>query len=383
MCVHAPQAGGRPCRERRPTRSNVEGLLRILIASVSNREPEVFLPHLASVGDLDVPPDVEVEYAYISDGLHPRCLQALEILGARVADASPKSGAEVYGVTEKTHAWNEASFDWLAAEKQRLLDLAVEEGFDAIMLVDSDLIIGPETLSSLLTCRKEVVSAVFWTRWSPELPEMPQVWLTHPYGLEGRSGLRLMKGMEFVRRLRRRELLEVGGLGACTLIRTSALKKGVRFFPRLEGLPLDGMWQGEDRTFSILANQLHVPLWADAWPDILHLYRPSDVKTLRDGGWKPPTRVAQASFGDEVSFVLEPLEDAEIVQLNLSRHVRGRIGRLPILLEIEAALLTTPVGEEKIVKVKFPEDWEAGPFTPKLAGKTRAVMLRVLDAKAR
>jgi len=77
------------------------------------------------------------------------------------------AGAE-YVVAEDTHHWQVATFEWLAQQKQRLLDKAKEEGYDAIWLVDTDLLCGPETLQSLIDTGKPIISGVFWTRWQQE-----------------------------------------------------------------------------------------------------------------------------------------------------------------------------------------------------------------------
>ena len=351
--------------------------MKILISSVTNRDIDILAPHLERIKKLVLPSKTTVDLAYINDASPEAALKLLHDAGARVADAFPKTSGEAYGVTEKTHIWNLPTFAWLAREKQRLLDLAVEEGYDAIFLVDSDLVLSEETLASLIAARKPITSAVFWTKWSPELPPMPQVWLQHPYEMHGRSGVRFLQDHEFLGRLANRELVEVGGLGACTLIRTEAIRKGVGFFPLLEGLPTHGMWQGEDRSFCLRAAAAHVPLWADAWPDILHLYRPSDVEAHARTNWARPARKEKASLGDWVSFTLETLEELEVVRMDRREHLRGRVGRLRVLPEIERALLTTRAGDEQIVKVEFPSWWILEGYR----GKTKHVLLRMLDVK--
>ena len=353
-----------------------EDVVRVLAASVTNRAPDVLGPHLASLKALNLPRGVTLDFAYISDAAPPESERLLHEAGVRVATAYPKTSGEAYAITETTHEWNLPTFAWLAREKQRLLDLAVEERYDAIFFVDSDLVLSSDTLASLIAARKPVVSAVFWTRWVPDAPPMPQVWLQHPYGMAGRSGVRYLDEATFLRRLAQRELVEVLGLGACTLIAANVIPK-VPFFPLLEGLPSGGMWQGEDRSFCIRAQQAHVPLWADAWPDVLHLYRPSDVAAFHDHGWAPPARREIARFGDFVSFTLETLEELEVIRMDRREHVRGRIGALKVLPEIEAALLTTRAGDERIIRVTFPAWWSL----PEYRGKTKSILLRMLDVK--
>ena len=351
--------------------------MRILISSVTNRDIDVLGPHLASVRALELPRGVTVDLAYISDNAPEASLAALRDAGARIAEAYPKTSGEAYAVNEETHVWNVPTFAWLAREKQRLLDLTLEENYDAIFLVDSDLVLGEETLASLVAARKPITSAVFWTKWSPELPPMPQVWLQHPYEMHGRSGVRFLQDHQFLEKLANRELVEVGGLGACTLVHADALRKGVAFFPLVEGLPTFGMWQGEDRSFCLRAAAAHVSLWADAWPEVMHLYRPSDAEAFVRLGWAKPARKERAVLGDFVSFTLETLEEIEVVRMDRREHLRGRVGRLRVLPEIERALLTTKAGDEQIVKVTFPNWWLLEVYR----GKTKHVLLRMLDVR--
>ena len=349
--------------------------MKSLVASVTNRGPEVLRPHLDSIKNLSVPNGIEIDVIYTTDPEIPEGSEELLLsYGVVLGEAEPKPSDALYAVTEQTHRWNEPTFDWLAHEKQRLLSHAVEEGYDAVFFVDSDLVLGPETLESLVYAQKPIVSAVFWTAWHEGAPPLPQTWLTHPYTLEGRSGVRYLSSAEFLRALRDRQLVEVGGLGACTLIRTNVLDR-VGFFPRMEGLPKEGMWQGEDRSFCLYATQAHIPLWADAWPDIFHIYRPSDVSKVDDVVASWPGRVERPERGDLVSFTLEALEEPELASRR--EYVRGQLGLLRVLPEVEETLLSMNVGEERIVKLSFPLWWEIEPYR----GKSKNVLLRLLDAK--
>lgn len=344
--------------------------MRILLAVVTNSPHEILESHFKSVKSLDLPPKVRLDLAYISDGLAPESLRMLHEGGASVADALPKTPDVSYAVTEQTHEWGLPTFAWLAREKQRLLEHAKEGRYDAVFFVDSDLILGPETLASLIASEKDVVSAVFWTRWQPKAPPLPQVWMTHPYDFNGRG----ISGEEFLSRLDAKALMRVGGLGACTLMRARVFDK-VEWFPLLEGLPQGGMWQGEDRSFCIKAERAHVELWADAWPDIFHQYRPSEIARLGEWRTRLPKRPETPSVGSWVSLILEPLEERELHSHRES--VRGRLGALPVLPQIEAEIFKMRRGETRVVKVEFPAWWSLKEY----AGREKSVLVRLVDAK--
>jgi len=344
--------------------------MRILIASVTNAPTDVLRAHLESVQALELPPRVKTSLAYISDGLSEEALDLLEEAGAEIAYALEKPEDATYARGEITHEWTIPTFEWLAREKQRLLEYAVEGRYDGIFFVDSDLVLGPETLASLIYADKDVTSAVFWTRWTPETPLLPQVWLQHPYGLEGGG----MMQDEFLRRLDAKEIVQVAGLGACTLIRARAYER-VRWYPLVEGLPTHGMWQGEDRHFCVYATREHVDLYADAWPDIFHIYRPSDLPKVE--AWKEgrAKRVTRPEIGDYVSFTLEAVEEKVLHEHR--EHVRGRLGTLRLAPDVEKALYTMDVGDVRVIPVTFPEWFQIEEYR----GRTKHILVRLLDAK--
>ena len=92
-----------------------------------------------------------------------------------------------------------------------------------------------------------------------------------------------------------------------------------------------------------------------------------------------PKSAAKAEWGDEISAILEPLEEPELTRMGFKVHLRGRVGQLRVLPEIEEALLSTSVGDERIVRVAFPHWWSI----PPLRGVTKTILLRMLDVKRR
>jgi hypothetical protein len=316
----------------------------------------------AYINDLDID---SADYKESRDVLYDSYPERVHV----AATEDRPSGME-YGVSEITHNWNQPTFEWLGQLKQRYLDHAREEGYDAVFLVDSDLLMDPKTLHSLISVEQPIVSAVFWTRWQPDAPELPQVWQQHPYGLDGG----MFREPEFLNRLSKHELLEVRGLGACTLIRLDGTEEAM-YYPFLDDLPSGGMWQGEDRHFCVRANRAHIPLYADAWPRIKHVYRPSDATSIDE--WlaelnapRPPV----PTVGNLVSVKLCPME---IAGWDGFAHIRGRIGGIKWLPDLEGRCLQQRVGEKSIVSVNFPLWWPV----EQLRGDTKMVMMEVVDAR--
>jgi hypothetical protein len=314
---------------------------RILVGCIVRQHPETLKAHLETLQWQEV--NADIEYLFIDDNDDPESTSLLEsVPGARVERAAER-GEAVYAVSEHTHEWNVPSFHRLGREKQRILGRAVEAGYDAVWLVDSDLLCSPDTLRSLLATGKEIVSAVFWTQWSPTDPPLPQVWQAHPYGFDGAG----WTSTSFLSALESRSLVRVRGLGACTLIRSEALRRGAAFWPLLTDLPSEGMWQGEDRHFCVRAERAHIEMYADAWPRVEHVYRPSYRESI------PAVMEGLRQEGREyVSITLEPCEEPGLAQH--LEHVRGAAGRLPVLPDIAEAVASMKVGESRFVRVAFP-----------------------------
>lgn len=265
----------------------------------------------------------------------------------------------------------------VGAMKNQLIQFALQEHYDALWLLDSDLLLSPRVLWSLWHTEAPIACAVFWTRWqdTPGTPPLPQVWLRHPYQLDGRG----MEAPDFLHQLVERGRVQVWGQGACTLYRREPLEKGLTF-DRLPDLPTVGMWQGEDRHLCTRAERMHIPMFADAWPDLWHCYHPREQQELAH--WQDllaaeETRPVQTD--DLVSLhlhALEPLEqNGQWVRIN-PQYVRGRLGRIAVADEIEQAIRTMQRGDAQIVSVLYPP-WSPSPFK----GQRRLIRVTLVDYK--
>lgn len=54
-------------------------------------------------------------------------------------------------------------------------------GYDYLFLIDSDLILHPDTLLHLIGTGKDIISEIFWTQWQPNTLLQPQVWMHDEY----------------------------------------------------------------------------------------------------------------------------------------------------------------------------------------------------------
>ncbi|GMK37267.1 glycosyl transferase [Paenibacillus sp. CCS19] len=207
-----------------------------------------------------------------ADSLRSEGKSKVEIIDGR-SGSSPRM---TYYKDEATHYWNDDLIDKIAGWKDHMIQLARDGGYDALLLVDSDLILHPETVESLLEADRPIVSSLFWTRWQQGGPELPQVWIKDHYwpwqGSDEASPEAVAARNDLLVKLQTPGVYEVGGLGACTLISRLALDQPISF----QRIPNLSLW-GEDRHFCVRAAALGIELAVDTHYPIVHVYRESDL----------------------------------------------------------------------------------------------------------
>lgn len=259
---------------------------RVLVASPICKK-YIILKHFIETIDRQFSEGLQIDYFFVDDNEEEESTLLLKkfrekhesCLLIKAQDKQLK-----YKEDEQTHYWNEYLVWRLAEIKNGMINYAKEQNYDFIFFVDSDLILNPNTIQHLVSLNLDIVSEVFWTKWTPESIELPQVWLYDHYELVPRARNEQITQEEAHRRLfslldtlRRPGLYEVGGLGACTLISKNALNKGVNF-SEIKNI---SFW-GEDRAFCIRAQALGLQLYASTYFPPLHLYRDSDIDKVKD-----------------------------------------------------------------------------------------------------
>lgn len=164
-----------------------------------------------------------------------------------------------YDTAGPTHVWTPQLCSRVQAMRQHACDMLIVCGYRYMFMVDLDVWCHPNTVRYLTAAKRQVVSAVYWSKWSPTMPWLPNVWDIHQYGFAG---------PESIIRLRQPGVYPVGGLGACTLIHRGAVAMGANYKP-VEGLP----WPLEDRHFCVRAACAGVELWAATGLPPFHVYR--------------------------------------------------------------------------------------------------------------
>ncbi|ANE47644.1 hypothetical protein SY83_16655 [Paenibacillus swuensis] len=257
---------------------------RILIGSAVRQTPEILGFFLDSLAMLECK-DWVLSYYFVDNNDAEKSRLMLEQFATKHnrVTCSRNESTEPYLRNEKSHYWTH-TLVWKVAEmKNQILEAARQGGYDYLFLVDSDLVLHPYTLQKLISGNRDIIANIFWTQWSPESPELPQVWLEDDYRmfhskpLFHESSSEDMEVQTFLQQLREPGIYEVGGLGACTLLSKNVLDSVITFTK----LPNVSFW-GEDRHFCIRAAALGFKLYVDSTYPAYHLYREQDLDGVED-----------------------------------------------------------------------------------------------------
>ncbi len=258
---------------------------RVLIGSPIHQKASILQLFLTSFEYINTE-GLEVHYLFVDDNESQDAKKILSDFMRRknTAYILNSTDTQSYICDESTHYWNENLVWKVAHFKNVIIQFALDKKFDYLFLIDSDIVLHPETLQKLIEAEKDIVSNIFWTRWKPNFPELPQVWVFDQYSqYYYKRGERLTeeqiheRHQQFLEMLRKPGIYEVGGLGACTLISRRALQAGVNF----NEIKNVSFW-GEDRHFCIRAQALGFNLFVDTHYPAFHIYRESDCEKAQE-----------------------------------------------------------------------------------------------------
>jgi hypothetical protein len=255
-------------------------LKKVLIGSPIHQTPDILKEFLMSLKELDKN-NFDISYYFIDDNIEEISSDYLKDFKESEKNVTliASDFQDNYVKNEHTHMWNSNLVDKVANFKNEIIRYSIENTFDYLFFIDSDLIVNPGTLNQLVGDNKDIISNVFWTKWEPNTIEMPQVWLKDSYDMHDDSIPidHAQQTMEFINKMRIPGVYKVGGLGACTLISKKALLSGVSF-SKIYNL---SFW-GEDRHFCIRAAALGLELYVDTHLPAYHIYRYTDLEGVEN-----------------------------------------------------------------------------------------------------
>lgn len=244
---------------------------KILVGSPVRQKPQILKEFLESLQRLKQE-HYQLDFYFVDDNNLEESRELLKSFAKRERCRIDRGApAASYVCNEKTHHWKDEQIWKVASYKNRMIDRARDLGYDYLFLIDSDIVLHPKTIDQLILDDKEIVSNIFWTKWNPDTPPLPQVWLYDTYSpFDGKPAKE--ETVQFIQQLEKPGLYEVGGLGACTLINKTALNKPISF----NQIKNVSFW-GEDRHFCIRAASLGIPLFVDTHHPAFHIYRESEL----------------------------------------------------------------------------------------------------------
>lgn len=253
---------------------------RVLVGSPVYQKPEILEAFLASLKKL-TRNTIILDYMFIDDNEDENSSKLLADFAREaslvVTICGEKQGN--YLCDDESHYWDDGLMLKVANYKNSIINYAIENNYDYLFLVDSDLVLHPGLIEQLKNTDKDIISEIFWSRWHKDRPLEPNVWLFDEYDLVPKElGEKLseeemqIRQSRFLNQLRLPGVYEVGGLGACTLISSAALAAGISFEP-IKNLTI----HGEDRFFCIRAAVLGIDLFVDTHYPAYHIYREQDL----------------------------------------------------------------------------------------------------------
>lgn len=255
---------------------------RILVGSPVRQKHQILEQFLLGLEEVDKT-GFSLSYYFVDDNVDPESSAMLEAF-ARKHDALIKKGSELtdldsfskYVSDEITHLWDPTTIRKVAYFKDSIIEYAVENKFDYLFFVDSDIVVDKRTIRQLASRNVDIISNVFWTQWQPNWELEPQCFWMPALNVQSVKPFAPPISREESRQLQRNffakmripGMYKVDGLGACTLISWDALAKGARFkeIPNLALL-------GEDRHFCVRAGALGYTLYFDTVYPVYHIYR--------------------------------------------------------------------------------------------------------------
>jgi glycosyltransferase involved in cell wall biosynthesis len=255
---------------------------KILIGSPVRQKPQILEQFLKGL-EMAQKGDNDLTYYFVDDNTDSRSSSVLKdfstrnnhVLIRKPEEVLEKTDDNQYICDDFTHNWNAENIDRISSFKDEMINYCIDNDYDYLFLIDSDIVLDMRSLLHLIARNVEIVSNVFYSQWEPNEPLLPQCfWIPSVFQREKsfRKPLSYEEAMQIrtdlYAKIRVPGIYKVEGLGACTLIKSSALKKGVRF----QKIPNVSMF-GEDRHFCIRAGVAGIDLYIDSVYPAYHIYR--------------------------------------------------------------------------------------------------------------
>lgn len=163
----------------------------------------------------------------------------------------------------KKHYWTEDKVDRIIFIKNKALKYTLDNKYDAVFLVDADLVLNENTLLHLESLNNDFVFELFWTLFTDQTYVKPNCWDKHSWAYTNPNTILQLKSPG---------TYKVNAGGACTLLSKKALNAGVNF-SRISNLGFNG----EDRHICTRAECLGFDIFVDSHYPAYHIHNPKNT----------------------------------------------------------------------------------------------------------
>ena len=235
---------------------------KILITAPIRQKPDILEEYLRSLDNLKTPEDCQIDGYFI---LH-NCFNELKYMFHKdnvLEEFNDKT--DDVRQDQNTHIWQDGNFKAIVTMKNKIKDYALKNNYDYVFMVDSDLILHPNTLNHLFcilegSC-ENVIGEMFYTDWDKSGRMLPNCWDMDSYSF--------IKNPEIRYKNKNANVYQVGGTGACILIRTKIFEnKSINYNP-IQNISFSS-W--EDRAFCIRCYVNDIKVFIDTSFPAKHLY---------------------------------------------------------------------------------------------------------------
>lgn len=223
---------------------------KVLITAPLKQSKGIFKEFQEGLDNLIIPDGVIVDRHYVVND----CPEIIPLIKGsyEVIDTG-----DIYVKTYNDHIWTKENLSKMSILRNATIKAALDGGYDFWWSIDTDLVLMPETLQTLLEADKDIISEVFWTQ-SKIGTWWCNGWMYDQCDPDGRL-------FEFAKP----GLYQVGMTGALTLVKTDVFRHGVDYSP----IPnIRKVLWGEDRWFCIRAAVLGYEMWLDTHYPAEHLF---------------------------------------------------------------------------------------------------------------
>ena len=108
----------------------------------------------------------EITYYFVDDNTEAASSELLKQF-AEKNEVIIKKGSSLFDAVADYdgHVWHATNLEKVTVYKNKIISHCIENGFDYLFLIDSDIVIDKRSMLQLLSDQVDIVSNVFWTQW--------------------------------------------------------------------------------------------------------------------------------------------------------------------------------------------------------------------------